>query len=860
VNTRLGQLTRSSPFLAQAGSGPLIAILLVLLIRGGAVSSLNTYTIGLAAAYGTGVLGTSLLAGWGGIWSIGQPAFFAIGAFAASYGALHHWSLEVVLLLAIGISALGGLLLGVTGARFSLLYVALLTLAFDLVVLEVASDWTKVTGGSGGTVQGSLHSALLGITVAPSGNGATDFAIICLAVMVAIAVAVKPTAARLRLTATKSHPQVARSLGISPTLQCGAAFAVSAAATGIGGVAIGLVIGYASPDEFSVTLAVSLLAATILGGTGSVLGSVLGGAFIAWLPLLAQWAHISQPYLEGGVIVLVLLALPQGLVPSLVKYGQRAWRRYRPGAVTRRTVTDVALPAADVAPAAAVVSEPAPVILSVEDLDVRFRSIVALSGVTLEARQGEVLGIVGPNGAGKTTLLNLVSGLVPGARTHGSVTFDGHRLPPRNRPSLRHQLGLARTFQHAELFDEITVRENLLCVRRLASRRHRQSVERLLESLDLMPVADELPVELPFGLRKRVDLARALVSEPRLVLLDEPFGGLDEHERAVVAQQVRRLHAQGTTLVVVDHVLDELLKISDRLVAFDFGTPITSGAPQAVMSDERVRASYLGTLADEEPVAASADVEDAPPAPLLVLEHVDHHYDGVSALRDVSLTIPAGVVFGIVGQNGAGKSTLGQVLAGHLRPASGLRTTPAGVSTKVALVPEGRGIFTGLTLAENLEVAAYGAGLRGAAMRSRLAEVAEWLPQRLQPRMRGSAGALSGGEQQMLAIARGLVSAPDVLILDEPALGLAPALIDEVYARIRDLAASGITVVLLEQLLHRALSVCTEVAVLRDGSVAALGFTRDPSFADQAETAYFGVAHVPEVLPAANHQIKAMEE
>ena len=145
-----------------------------------------------------------------------------------------------------------------------------------------------------------------------------------------------------------------------------------------------------------------------------------------------------------------------------------------------------------------------------------------------------------------------------------------------------------------------------------------------------------------------------------------------------------------------------------------------------------------------------------------------------------------------------------------------------------------------LTIKENLEAAAYGAGLRGHALRERLTEAGEWLPQRLRDRLTVSAGALSGGEQQIVAIARGLVARPDVLILDEPALGLAPALVDEVYARIADLAAGGRTVVLLEQLLGRALSICHEVVVLRDGKVVAVGDPADTAFRSTAEEAYFG--------------------
>jgi ABC-type branched-subunit amino acid transport system ATPase component len=156
------------------------------------------------------------------------------------------------------------------------------------------------------------------------------------------------------------------------------------------------------------------------------------------------------------------------------------------------------------------------------------------------------------------------------------------------------------------------------------------------------------------------------------------------------------------------------------------------------------------------------------------------------------------------------------------------------------VVPEGRGLFKTLTLRENLEVAAYAYGIRGTRLRSRLDEVVEWLPPRLRDRLAVSAAGLSGGEQQILAIARALMAEPDVLIVDEPALGLAPALVDEVYAKLGRLARDGMTVVLLEQLLSRALGACHEIVVLHDGTIAAGGKPEDPSFATLAETAYFG--------------------
>jgi branched-chain amino acid transport system permease protein len=427
--------------------------------------------------------------------------------------------------------------------------------------------------------------------------------------------------------------------------------------------------------------------------------------------------------------------------------------------------------------------------------------------------------------------LNALSGLTGNGRVSGSADFAGRPLL-RTRATARRRLGIGRTFQHAEVFSELTVAENVLCTRRWITARDRADVARLLHSVGLADVADRRPAELPFGLQKRLDLARAMAEKPKLLVLDEPFGGLDAGERELLARHIRQLHADGTAVVVIDHVLDDLFSVAHRVLAFDFGRTIGEGTPDTVLQDPKVRSSYLGTVDGR-----TRPPEQVGDRSMIRLHGVGHTYGGVVALRDVDLDVRQGVVLGIAGANGAGKSTLAGILHGSLAPARGDRETGGVVRTSLA--PEGRALFKTLSLRENLEVAAYAAGITGAPLRERLDETVQWLPARLRDRMSASAGALSGGEQQMLAIARALIVGPDVLIVDEPALGLAPALVDEVYDRLARLAHDGLTVVLLEQLLSRAMSVCHEVAVLHEGVIAAHGRPGDPAFASLAEAAYF---------------------
>jgi ABC-type branched-subunit amino acid transport system ATPase component/ABC-type branched-subunit amino acid transport system permease subunit len=807
---------------------PALGVLVVALIEGGAIGPTRAYDVSLAAVYGIIVLSMSLLAGWGGVWSVGHPALVAIGAYTAVHGTAHGWSLEVVLLVAAGLAAASGAFLGYAGARFSVLYISLLTLAFDLVVLELIGRWQSLTGGDEGKPVGTLESAL-GLGSFDSATGASNAVIIGFGIALAIAVLTGRTALRMRLVAAKSHPAAARTIGIAPELQTALAFGVSGAFAAVAGVGLAAMTGYISPEPFSLTFAINIIAAAVLGGIGSIPGAIVGGAFLAVSPSFAASLGIPLPFFQGGILIGVLLFLPRGVVPSLAALARKLLRRVRKPAISQHHIAATGMNGNGrhaIAPRAGRVS--------IEKLSVRFGGLTALSDVSLDIRPGEVLGIIGPNGAGKTTLINTLSGL-SGGKISGSIRYrDGDLL--KRRATARRRLGIARAFQHAELFDELTLTENLLCARRTAGRAVRREAAQLLTRVGLADVADRHPRELPFGLQKRADLARAISEGADLLLLDEPFGGLDGNERTILAEQIRELRAGGTTIVIVDHVLDDLFAVTDRIVAFDFGTPIAEGDSGTVIKDARVLASYLGEGGETErhalPRAGSG-------APAISLSGIAHHYDGVHALRGVDLEIAAGTVVGIVGANGAGKSTLGRIAAGLLKPSEGAVTFHG--DPRRSLVPEGRQIFKTLSVAENLEAAGFGAGLRGAELKARMNDLQVWMPERVRGRMSVPAGALSGGEQQMLAIARGLISRPDVIVVDEPALGLAPTLVDEVYRRLTTLAAeTGITIILLEQLLGRALAVCHEVVILRDGQIVAQGDPDDVDFTQQAEDAYFG--------------------
>jgi len=808
-------------------SGPVAAVVAILVLMSGVIPVYTEFTIGLGAVYALMVLSLSMLASWTGIWSIGHPALLAIGAYSVAFGSAHGWSLELTILLTVSACALIGAFLGFVGSRFSVLYVALLTLAFTLVCLEIINVWQEVTNGDQGVPVNTV-STVLG-DFFPSSPEAIYIVIGTLGLCLAGAEAVRRSSIRLRLVAAKTHPVVARTIGIAPEAQSAIGFAASAAVAGLAGVMLGLVSGFVSPETFSLVLAVNLIAATVLGGTGSLIGAVLGGAFLAAAPSVASSVSIDQPYLLGGLLVLSLIFLPEGVVPAIVGRLDR-WTGWTERLERSKDRAYAAAPEPDAAAAGAEQTDGS-ALATVEGLGVRFGGLRAVQGVDLALAPGEVVAVIGPNGAGKTTFVNALSGIAGGAAVEGSITFAGEELR-KVRPTRRRSRGLGRTFQHAELFPELSVAENVLVVKRWATTADRRKAQRLLASVGLTGVGHRRPSDLSFGPQKRIDLARAIAESPRLLILDEPFGGLDSEERSVLASHIRRLRDDGVCVVIIDHVLDDLFAVADRVVAFDFGQLIAEGSPETILQDPTVRSSYLGEVDLEAPASTTGQDDTS----VISLDTVSHHYGGVRALEDIALSVAKGTVLGVVGTNGAGKSTLGRILHGSLKPSDGSRTSHA----RISLVPEGRALFKTLSVRENLEVAAYASGIGRNRMRRRLAELTEWLPERVRTRMDISAGALSGGEQQLVAIARALMAEPEVLILDEPALGLSPVMVNEVFSQINDLAREGITTVILDQSLNRALKTCSEVIVLRQGEVVARGSSSIDGFATTAEEAYFG--------------------
>ena len=497
-----------------------------------------------------------------------------------------------------------------------------------------------------------------------------------------------------------------------------------------------------------------------------------------------------------------------------------------------------------------------PAILSGTQVSVNFRGLKALQQVDIRVPEGAITGLVGPNGAGKSTLLGVLSGDV--VAQQGTVRLGGKDVSGL-APEVRVRRGLARTFQLPQLFDELTVREHLTLPRRLAQAPSRawsdpltgrflqpdvaedHEVDALLASLGLEHVAGTPAGALPLGLSRLVEIARAAATHPTVILLDEPFSGLNPAESRLLSEALANISkAQDIALVLVEHDVEVVFGLSERVFVLDFGVLIAEGTPAEIRRNPAVRSAYLGDFNPEpanppEPAGAGPATmtvaetgAGVPPGPegggILSVSRLCVRYADATALHEVSLSVGSRSVTALLGANGAGKSSLARAVSGLVKPQSGQicfdgeDVTSASADRirrlGVAYVPEGRGIFRSLTVDENLRVALQ--GVPKAERPAAIERAIELFPI-LGERRRQTAGTLSGGEQQMLSLARVLTRQPRLLIADEISLGLAPLVVEEVFAGLQRVINLGVSVILIEQFVHRALQIADRCHVLRRG-------------------------------------------
>ncbi len=385
----------------------------------------------------------------------------------------------------------------------------------------------------------------------------------------------------------------------------------------------------------------------------------------------------------------------------------------------------------------------------------------------------------------------------------------------------------------------------------------------------LLPRLDAPALSLSYANRRRTEIARGLTMGPRLLLLDEPTAGMNPTETDEVLDQIRALRAEGFSIVLIEHKLNLVMAVSDHVLVLDNGTVLAAGAPAAVQADERVIGAYLGRGLRRRPAgvgrrpagaggregpALSSDSDrsgvrvPAVPHPLLQIEGIDAFYGPVQALANISLMVNRGEIVCLLGGNASGKSTTMKVILGLLLPRAGrvlvdgqdvtMQPTAERIRRGLASVPEARRVFPDMTVEENLLMGGY-LSRASADVRDDMDRMFEIFP-RLKERRRQAAGTLSGGEQQMLALARGLMSRPALICMDEPTMGLAPIFVERVLETIGAINQRGTSVFMVEQNAILALSIAHRGYVLQNGRLVLAGHARELLGNPAVQEAYLG--------------------
>jgi ABC-type branched-subunit amino acid transport system ATPase component/ABC-type branched-subunit amino acid transport system permease subunit len=790
--------------------------------------------VGLTTIVGVGL---NILLGLSGQISLGHVGFYAIGAYAVAILTVNHgWNFWPALAVAVIATGIAGGALALPALRVRGPYLAMVTIAFGFVIEQVAAEWKEVTGGWNGL----LNIPQPSIAGYEFSERATAFLILFLAVAsLGFFAWLSRNAWGQAMRAIRDSEVAGQSIGLNPVLVRVAAFVLSAMMTGLAGGVFASITGFISPESFPFFQSIMFLLVVMIGGADRTLGPLLGAIVVVLLPEVLSFLAEYRLLFVGVLLLLVLRLAPGGIVGL----AERLFKKHSDGPSPRPAESIPAL-----------LSRPSAEKLTVRDLSIAFGGIRAVTGLSFEALAGKITSVIGPNGAGKTTALNLVCGFYK--PSSGSILIGSREVAGTPSHAVA-QAGIARTYQTTQLFGQMSVIDNVMIAfrkgrlgRRGASQAANGDERRLAESL-LSFVGYTGPIDrrasaLPHVDKRLVEIARALATRPSVLLLDEPAAGLSATDTKALGVLMRQIAALNIAVILVEHDMDLVMGISDRVVVLDAGSKIADGGPDAVRKDAQVLKAYLGegTVHDRsraKPLAAQENV--------VAVKDLAASYGAVAALHGVDLTVNEGELVCVLGANGAGKSTLMRALSGLHRPVRGeVQLNGNRIEGLVAhsvakhglvLVPEGRQVFPELSVVDNIRLGGF--SRPAAELEADVERMLTRFP-RLRERANQRAGLLSGGEQQMLAIARGLVAKPKVLMLDEPSLGLAPALIENLYSILAELRDQGITILLVDQMAGLALSVADRAYILQSGAVVQSGPARDFSEDTALQKAYLGEA------------------
>jgi branched-chain amino acid transport system ATP-binding protein len=792
--------------------------------------SLNTGTMVVVLAIAT--MGLNLCVGYTGLVSFGHGTWFGIGAYAAGLIQLHWFADQIwlPLLLSMALVAVSSTIAGIIILRRRGVYFSLLTLALAALTYTIAFRWSAVTGGEdglGGLKRGSVGTFSLDnaltyyITVALIGLGVLYVLLrLVRSPFGHVLMAIREN--QLRAT-FQGYPVERYKLGV---------FVISAVVTGLAGALLAFQTYLVSAEAVSVPFSGEMLAMVVIGGMRSMLGPALGALFfLLFRELFSIWTPNWLLWF-GLIFVAFVLYSPGGLVGIWGTLARRWWPAPEESAAMSKRRIYEGLPL----PGFLMPKGLEGTVLEVKGISKHFGGIRAVSGASLQIGAGEIHALIGPNGAGKTTLFNLISGLFP--TDAGTIRLNGREIQGVPSDLICHR-GLARSFQITNLFKELTIYENLrLSLQAQHEMRfniwrdidsypqvHAETAE-LIKFLGLEGIEEIEGGELSYGGQRLVDLGIALGSKPQVLLLDEPLAGLAAAERERVSNLIKNV-AANIPVLIVEHDIDRVLGFSQAVTVMNQGEVLMTGSPGAVRADRRVQEIYTGTGIPEVEHNRTDEAREGA-AQILRFEGVNTFYGKSHILHDATLDVREGEIVALLGRNGAGKSTLLKTVAGLVPLASGkieyegssIAGLPAPDISRmgVGYVPQGRGLFAGMTVRENLSLGRLARktdGSHGVVWSEE--QILEYFP-RLKERLDVAADYLSGGEQQMVAVARAMSGNVKLLLLDEPFEGLAPTVVLELF-RVFDLLRRHTSIVIVEHNLDLVLALADRVFALERGAV-----------------------------------------
>jgi branched-chain amino acid transport system ATP-binding protein len=782
-------------------------------------------------------VGLNVLLGLSGQVSLGHVGFYAIGAYAAAILLGKGVSFWLALPFASLLAGIVGVLLALPALRVAGSYLAMITIAFAFIVQHGTIEWKSLTGGQNGLMS----------FAAPTFFG-RPFAERETAILSVLLAAASLYLFRLfsrsawgrAMIAVRDSETAARSIGLNPVTIKTASFAISAALAGVAGAVYSPLMMFVAPDSFPFSQSILFLLAVIVGGAGSLFGPAVGAAITVLLPeLLSQLAEYRLLFV-GLLLLAVLWIAPEGVIGLFARLLPK-----------RRSKSDAGH--ADIDVHALLSGSGASKDLVVKGIGIAFGGVKAATDISFVAHPGCITSLIGPNGAGKSTVLNMIGGFY--RADTGSVTRAGVDLA--GEPAWRvARNGIARTYQTTQLFGAMTVLDNILIALRrgrlgnplgaLARSEDEATARGLLTFAGYRGRTDLQARYLAHVDLRLVEIARALATRPAVLLLDEPAAGLLRSDKDQLGVLLKKIAGAGIAVILVEHDMQLVMAISDHIVVLDAGAVIAAGDPARVRNDPLVLKAYLGAgdmQARPRPKSWRAPSGDV----VLSCVKLDAGYGAAPVLQNMSLAVRSGEMVALLGANGAGKSTAMLAMSGLLRPVDGsiildderIDGLPANriAARGLALVPEGRQMFTELSVRDNIMLGAY--TRKDADLRKEVDGLLLRFP-RLRDRIDSRAGLLSGGEQQMVAIARGLMAKPRILLLDEPSLGLAPAMISELFAVLADLRDEGVTILLVDQMASLALKIADRGYVLESGRIVHEDAAEALAHDSALEAAYLG--------------------